>query len=121
MRNGNGGDGLDDGGLEPLPEGFDPHAVDINEASEDLLWKVLPLMEGNRKAEALYVLGSRLARNDRWEQAVVCAEESAQEWEKLDNSTGMVTGLLAAATCRSHLADYDAAIEHYLRVISLLR
>ncbi len=121
MRHGNSGDGLDDGLPEPLPEGFDVGAVDINEASEDLLWKVLPLMEGNRKAEALYVLGSRLARNDRWEQAVVCAEESAQEWEKLDNSTGMVTGLLAAATCRSQLADYDAAIEHYLRVISLLR
>lgn len=121
MRNGSGGDGLDGGGLEPLPEGFDPHAVDINEASEDLLWKVLPLMEGHRKAETLYVLGSRLARNDRWDQAVVCAEESAQEWEKLDNSGGLVTGLLAAATCRSHLAHYDAAIEHYIRVIALLR
>lgn len=105
---------------DPLPEGFDPNSVDIQEASEDLLWKVLPLMEGSRRAEALYVLGSRLARNQRWEQAVVCAEESIEEWDNADNSNGLVHGLLAAASCRSHLLDYEIAIGHYQRVIDLL-
>lgn len=121
MRDHFAGNGPDEGGQEPLPEGFDPQSVDIQEASEDLLWKVLPLMEGSRKAETLYVLGSRLARNDRWEQAVVCAEESVQEWEKLNNSGALVHGLLAAASCRSRLEDYDTAIAHYHRVIRLLK
>lgn len=119
---GPGDDGSDprDGMNDPLPEGFDPSSVNLEDASEDLLWKVLPHTEGSRRAETLYVLGSRLARNERWEQAVVCAEESVSEWESAGNSTGLVHGLLAAATCRSQLEDHGAAIGHYLRGIELL-
>ena len=110
-----------DGSNDPLPEGFDPSAVNLEDASEDLLWKVLPHTEGSRRAETLYVLGSRLARNERWDQAVVCAEESVSEWESAGNSTGLVHGLLAAATCRSQLDDHAAAIGHFLRGIELLQ
>jgi len=109
-----------DGMNDPLPEGFDPASVNLEDASEDLLWKVLPHTEGSRRAETLYVLGSRLARNERWEQAVVCAEESVAEWESAGNSSGLVHGLLAAATCRTQLDDHGAAIGHYLRGIELL-
>jgi tetratricopeptide (TPR) repeat protein len=104
-----------------LPEGVDPTTVNLQDASEDLLWKVLPHVEGTRRAEALYILGSRLARNERWDQAVVCAEESIDEWESADNHSAMVHGLLASASCRAQLNDLAEALAHYERAIPLLQ
>ena len=109
-----------EGRNDGLPEGVDPATLNLHDASEDLLWKVLPHVEGSRRAEALYMLGSRLARNERWEQAVVCAEESIEEWETAENFGAMVHGLMASASCRTQLQDFDEALAHYDRAIPLL-
>ena len=115
-----GQDQTPEGRNDGLPEGVDPTTLNLHDASEDLLWKVLPHVEGSRRAEALYMLGSRLARNERWEQAVVCAEESIDEWESAENFGAMVHGLMASASCRTQLQDFDEALAHYDRAIPLL-